>query len=177
MASSTLIPVSEYLSTTYRPDCDYVDGELQERNVGERPHAMLQGLLFSIFNANRRVWNVVAATEMRVQTGINRFRIPDVCVLRRSDPVDPIVHVAPLVCIEVLSPSDTIQRMQERIDDYVHMGVQNVWLVDPITRNAWIATADRSHNHVDAELTVPGTPIRISLADLFAELDDLLTQA
>jgi hypothetical protein len=32
MASSTLIPVSEYLSNTYEPDCDYIDGELQERN-------------------------------------------------------------------------------------------------------------------------------------------------
>jgi Uma2 family endonuclease len=177
MASSTLIPVSEYLSTTYRPDCDYVDGELQERNVGERPHAMLQAILASIFNANRKVWNVVAATELRVRAGPNRFRIPDVSVLRRSDPVDPIVKVAPLICIEVLSPSDTIQRMQERIDDYILMGVQHIWLIDPITRNAWIATADRSHNHVEAELAVPGTPIHISLAQIFAELDDLLTQA
>jgi Uma2 family endonuclease len=138
---------------------------------------MLQGLLFSIFNANRNLWNVVAGTEIRVQTGPNHFRIPDVCVLRRSDPVDPIVKVAPLICIEVLSPSDTIQRMQERIDDYILMGVQNIWLIDPITRNAWIATADRSHNHVDVELTVPGTLINISLAQIFAELDDLLTQA
>jgi Uma2 family endonuclease len=177
MASSTLIPVSEYLSTTYRPDCDYVDGELQERNVGERPHAMLQLIVGSIFNSNRSIWNVVAGTELRVQTGPNRFRIPDVCVLRRSDPVDPIVKVAPLICIEVLSPGDTIQRMQERIDDYISMGVQNIWLIDPITRNAWVATADRSHNHVDSELTVPGTLIRISLAHIFTELDDLLTQA
>ncbi len=177
MASSTLIPVSEYLSTTYRPDCDYIDGELQERNVGERPHGMLQTILAAIFNTNRNLWNVVAGTEIRVQTGPHRFRIPDVCVLRRSDPVDPIVKVAPLICIEVLSPSDTIQRMQERIDDYIRMGVQNIWLIDPITRNAWIATADRSHNHVDVELTVPETPIRVSLAEIFAELDDLLTQA
>jgi hypothetical protein len=25
MASTTLIPISEYLSTSYRPDCDYID--------------------------------------------------------------------------------------------------------------------------------------------------------
>ena len=31
------VPVSlqEYLETSYRPDCDYLDGELLERNVGE----------------------------------------------------------------------------------------------------------------------------------------------
>ena len=176
MASSTLIPVHEYLSTTYRPDVDYIDGELQERNMGERPHGMLQFAIAAIFNVNRRSWNVVAGTEIRMQINSSRFRIPDVTVLRRSDPVDPIIQVPPLICIEVLSPSDTIRRMQERIDDYLRMGVEHVWLIDPITRDAWIATADHSHTHVDSEFTVPGTPIRLGLAELFAELDDLLTQ-
>src|SRR5579875_879313 len=27
------ISVEEYLSTSYRPDCDYVDGEIEERNL------------------------------------------------------------------------------------------------------------------------------------------------
>ena len=176
MASATLIPVSEYLATTYRPDCDYIDGELQERNLGERPHGMLQFVLAAIFNANRRTWNVVAGTEIRARVGLNRYRIPDVTVLRRSDPVEAITQVAPLVCIEVLSPSDTITRMQERIDDYIQMGVEHIWLIDPMTRKAWTATADGSHHHVEAEFTVPGTPIRVSLAEAFAELDDLLTR-
>ena len=46
MATSTLISVAEYLSTSYRPDCDYVDGEVQERNLGEYDHANIQA--FSI---------------------------------------------------------------------------------------------------------------------------------
>ncbi len=33
MASTTLIPVSEYLATTYRHDCDYIDGEVVERET------------------------------------------------------------------------------------------------------------------------------------------------
>ena len=37
-----LIPVEEYLRTVYRPDCDYIDGEVLERNLGEKPHARLQ---------------------------------------------------------------------------------------------------------------------------------------
>ena len=115
MASSTLIPVSEYLSTTYRPDCDYIEGELQERNLGERAHSFLQSILVAIFNANRHSWKIVAGTEIRVQVGVERYRVPDVGVMRRSDPVDPIVKTAPLICIEVLSPEDRLQRMQERI--------------------------------------------------------------
>ena len=40
--ATTLIPIEEYLRTTYHPDRDYVDGEIQERNLGEREHARLQ---------------------------------------------------------------------------------------------------------------------------------------
>ena len=42
MKTAALIPVEEYLRTTYDPDCDYVDGEVQERNLGELDHSDLQ---------------------------------------------------------------------------------------------------------------------------------------
>jgi Uma2 family endonuclease len=176
MAPATLIPVSEYLTTTYRPDCDYIDGELQERNVGERPHAFVQGILFAIFNTNRRAWGVVAAPELRVQVSTNRYRIPDVSVLRRTDPVDTIVHTAPLICVEVLSPRDTMAAMQERVDDYARMGVENIWLIDPVSRHAYIAANGGFQAPTNGEFTVPGTLIRISLAEVFAELDEMQTQ-
>ena len=53
MASSVLIPVSEYLRTTYRPDCDYIDGELMERNIGEETHAEIQAILARIIGNHR----------------------------------------------------------------------------------------------------------------------------
>ena len=176
MASVTLIPVSEYLNTTYRPDRDYIDGELRERNLGERPHAVLQGILFAIFHANRRQWNIVALPEQRIQTSDKHFRIPDVCVLRRSDPVDPIVHTAPLICIEILSPADTLSDMQERIDDYVAMGVANNWVIDPVSRHAYVASTSGFQAPSDGAFSVAGTPIRITLTELFAEFDEIQTQ-
>jgi len=42
MATGTLVSVEEYLNTSYSPDCDYVDGEVLERNLGEREHSELQ---------------------------------------------------------------------------------------------------------------------------------------
>jgi Uma2 family endonuclease len=99
--------------------------------------------------------------------------VPDVCVLRSSDPFVPIIPKAPLICIEVLSPEDRIQRMQERIEDYAEMGVEHIWLIDPVSRHAWVATPDGSHNRVETEFTVPGTPIRIVLAELFNEFDEM----
>ena len=95
----------------------------------------------------------------------------------RSDPADPIVKTAPLVCIEVLSPEDRIHRMQERIDDYARMGVEHIWLIDPISRVAWVATPDGSLTRVPEAFTIPGSPIRVVLSEVFAELDDMLTPA
>src|SRR6266567_3517249 len=140
MATASLIPVSEYLRTAYEPDCDYIEGELQERNVGELSHGFLQLILAAKFHGNRREWNIVAGTEVRVQVAPDRYRVPDICVQRRSDPHDPIVATPPLICIEVLSPEDRMQRMQERIDDYARMGVEHIWLIDPNSRHAWVAT-------------------------------------
>lgn len=174
MATAALIPLQEYLSTVYEPDCDYIEGHLEIRNLGERPHATLQFILAKIFDANREAWSIESLPELRVQVAPERYRIPDVTVLRSSDPVDSIVQTAPLICIEVLSPEDRIGRMQERINDYHRMGVPNVWLIDPITSDAWIALPDGSHQHVSAEFTVPGTPIRISLAEILSELDTRL---
>jgi len=39
MATSTQVSLGEYMSTSYRPDREYIDGELRERNVGKwEPH-------------------------------------------------------------------------------------------------------------------------------------------
>jgi hypothetical protein len=42
MASTLLTSVNEYLNTSYSPDCDFVDGRIEGRNVGEHDHAALQ---------------------------------------------------------------------------------------------------------------------------------------
>ena len=33
----------------YRPDCDYVDGRVVERNLGERDHSKLQAAIAAYF--------------------------------------------------------------------------------------------------------------------------------
>src|ERR1039458_10379887 len=53
MATNTVIPVSEYLRTSYSPDCDYVDGEVQERNTGETDHSDLEAPLLEVLPGPR----------------------------------------------------------------------------------------------------------------------------
>lgn len=39
--ATTKVSLEEYLNTSYRPDVEYIDGELQQRNVGEIEHAKM----------------------------------------------------------------------------------------------------------------------------------------
>jgi Uma2 family endonuclease len=83
MATSALIPVSECLSTSYEPDCDYVDGEIQERNLGEQDHSDLQTRIAVLLSASPNLASIRVNTELRVQVKSTRFRVPDVCVRRK----------------------------------------------------------------------------------------------
>jgi Uma2 family endonuclease len=170
MTSATLVPVSEYLRTTYRPDCDYIDGEVRERNVGERPHTQLQIILGAIFREHRQDWHVIAMGDQRVQTSAENYRVADLCVIRESDPYELIVVTPPLLCVEILSRNDSLDELQERVNDYARMGVENIWAINPWKRLAYYATVRGFSQPEDGVLRIPGTPIEISLIEIFAEL-------
>jgi Uma2 family endonuclease len=91
--------------------------------------------------------------------------------LRADAPREQIITRPPLIVIEILSPEDRLSRFQDRIDDYLAFGVENIWVIDPERREAYTATASGLHSVHSNELTVPETPIRVVLSDLFAELD------
>src|SRR3954454_8058992 len=122
MDTGALVSINEYLSTSYRPDCDYVDGVIVERNVGEFDHSRLQTAIASYFHTRRKELGITVVTEQRVQVSPARFRIPDVCVTL-GIPDEQIFTRPPFICIEILSPDDRLSAMQEKVTDYLDMGV------------------------------------------------------
>jgi Uma2 family endonuclease len=139
MATGSLVSVQQYLSTSYRPDCDYVDGMVVERNLGQYDHARLQGAVFLYFEIRRKQWGLRAVPEQRVQVAPTRFRVPDVCVVK-GEPTEQIFRTPPFICIEILSPDDRVSEMQQRVQDYLKFGVPYVWILDPATRKAYRST-------------------------------------
>ena len=172
MTTATLVPLSEYLSTTYRPDRDFLEGELLERNMGEQPHSRIQIFLGYLFRLNHDSWAVRALSEQRVQVRPERFRIPDISVIRLTDPTDLILRKPPLICIEIFSSADTMGEIQKRVNDYAAMGVENIWAIDPWKRLGYYASTNGFRQTVDGILRVEGTPIAVGLAEVFAELDE-----
>lgn len=128
MPTAAAVSVSEYLRTVYWPDCDYVDGEVLERNAGEKPHSRLQKFLIILFSKNEQEWGVEALQEQRVQVAPTRFRVPDVTVITIPSSDDRILRATPVLCIEVLSSEDRMARVRERVNDYARMGGRSVAL-------------------------------------------------
>ena len=172
MATSALVSVEEYLRSDWSPDREYVDGEIQERNSGEYDHATLQDALLGIFRGHRALWHIKARPELRVQVAAQRFRAPDVTVLGDDHPAEQIIVTAPLLCIEILSPDDRFGRMDQKISDYLQMGVRSVWVIDPLAKAGYDCRGGHlSMWQVASRLRVPETAIDLDVPALFASLD------
>lgn len=170
MGIATLISVEEYLSTAYRPDCDYVDGVVLERNLGEQDHSNMQMALSAYLFNLRKNLGIQVFPEQRVQVKTTRFRVPDICVVAGPKPDEQIFTQPPFLCIEILSPEDRMNQMQERIDDYLAFGVRYVWLLNPKTKRAYVYTAEGIQEAKQGILRTESPEIVVPLAEIFGVL-------
>lgn len=167
MNTAVLVPLSEYLGKTYHPDCDYLEGVLKERNVGEMSHGAAQTKLAAyVLYMIRGFWAVV---EVRVQIKADRFRIPDVTIIRGGMPSERTFTLPPEIAVEVLSPDDRAADIQEKIDDYLAFGTPCVWVINPETRRAWIHANDGSREAKDGVLRNPAGDIEVPLSAIFPD--------
>jgi Uma2 family endonuclease len=168
---SARVPVEEYLATSYRPDCDYVDGEIEERNLGEKEHSILQRAFVFLFLTNQKSWSVEVFPELRVQVSPTRYRVPDITVVQTGVSWERILRKPALLFVEILSPEDRLSKVRERVDDYLKLGTEHIWIIDPELRKGYVCSRRGFQEPENGELDIPGTPIRVVLSELFEELD------
>ncbi len=168
MSVSQAVSLEEYLRTTYRPDCDWIDGELRERNLGQFDHARLQGFLTALLFFNEKNWKIIALPGQRLRVSAKCYRIPDLLVVSDDYDRSPVVNIPPLLCVEILSPDDSMREIVERCEDYLNMGVPAVWIFDPYRKRAYVKSSQGLHEAETNSILQCG-PIEISLAEVFAE--------
>ena len=171
MVTGALVSVEEYLSTSYRPDREYIDGVIEERNLGEDDHSGLQGALTVYLSLRQKQWKTRVRAEQRVQVSKTRFRIPDICVVLNPGPREPIITKPPFICIEILSKKDTVEGLQARIDNYLAFGVPFVWVINPRSRRAFVYTAEGSHEAKDGVLRTANPEFLVPLAEVFESIE------
>jgi Uma2 family endonuclease len=174
MATDVRVPVEEYLSTSYEPDREYIDGVLVERNVGEHDHSLVQTALGAFFHARRRECKIQVFTEQRVKVceTPKKFRIPDLCLMQTPYRRERVLTAPPLLVVEVLSPDDRWRDVLDKVSDYRGFGVRHIWIVDPSKRQVWTAARESLHQHEsDAVLDIPEIGAQVEFREIFEELD------
>jgi Uma2 family endonuclease len=163
-----LMDVDEYLRTSFDgADCEYLDGEVVERNWGERPHSDVQGNLTYLLRRLRARLGVRVVIEVRIQVNPHRFRIPDISVWRNDEVGGRIPTVPPFLAIEILSAEDRMVRVLPKTQEYLSIGVEWVWLVDPDEKSALIYSRESPAGAVCDVLRTENPHIEIPLADAF----------
>src|SRR5215813_1901767 len=76
--SPALVSVEEYLTTTYKPACEYTDGVLHQKPMPTRKHARSQGRL--AFLLIQGFPDFEAGTEFTVRVRPGKYLVPDVVV-------------------------------------------------------------------------------------------------
>ena len=168
MSTKLLMDVEEYLHTSFDgSDCEYLDGEVVERNMGEIPHGDVQLALGRALSTLRPTLGIRVIPEIRIQIHGRRFRVADLAVWRHDDIGTGIPTVPPFLAIEILSPDDRMSEMLERIHDYLSFGVPCVWLLDPRTHGAFVYTAGGMQEVKDGILRTADPEMAVPLAELF----------
>ncbi|MDR3771947.1 MAG: Uma2 family endonuclease [Terracidiphilus sp.] len=169
-AQITHVPVEVYLTSSYEPDAEYVDGVIEERPMGEWNHADWQAAILEFFRSRRHEWNIRSAAELRVQVSAGNFRVPDVTVTDRSLPVEQVITRPPIAVFEILSPEDTVARMMSKLADYERMGIPTILVLDPNGKH-FRYSGGRLEPLPSAAFDLPGSACRFDLAGIESLLD------
>ena len=129
MDTTTLITQREYDRTVFEHDAEYVEGRIVHRAMPTPPHSALQAFLVYILYVVARPLGFEVLPELRIRTRADRTRIPDVCLTHGMPSGVP--DKPPFLCIEILSPEDSIVELRTKIAEYLAMGVEFVWVTDP----------------------------------------------
>jgi Uma2 family endonuclease len=135
LPNSPLVSVEEYLSSSYDPDLEYVDGVLVERNKGDWLHSLFQSNI--LFHLRRKYPHLKVIAELRSSVTAQRYRLPDVCVLLEAPKTKYLLEAAYIV-FEILSERDTQTDVMEKLEEYANKGVLHIWLIDPRLQTIWV---------------------------------------
>jgi Uma2 family endonuclease len=161
-----------------------IDGELREKEMTKRNrgHSRIEfriGHLLSEWNeAQPEPRGEVLGGEAGVRIAKNpdttvgvdvAYVPPEVCAASPED--YPYLDGAPLLIVEVLSPSDRIEEIEDKVAAYLRYGVKRVWVVHPTFRTITVHRPDAEpqlynvNQSIDSSDVMPG--FKIALRDVF----------
>jgi Uma2 family endonuclease len=132
---------------------EWVDGHAVEKAMGLES-SLVGGNLITVLGAHVRLNNLgfVFHSEAGYQIPVGssrRVRKPDVSFVANgrfpdNRPPRGNSRIAPDLAVEVISPNDTSEDIEQRIADFLSVGTRLFWIVYPATRSVWVLRRDGS---------------------------------
>lgn len=143
-------------------------------------HGEVQGnVYFRIkqFLQTNNLGRVVTESGVLIERGPDTVRGPDVSYYSKERlPLDKRVvgyhDQPPDLCVEVVSPSNSLRQLKGKVKEYLFAGVRLVWIVDPEDRTVTVIIDPLESRTLEAGATLDGGDVlpgfTCKVADLFA---------
>jgi Uma2 family endonuclease len=161
---------------------EVVDGQIVEKTLGTRAAniaTLLTGLLVPFVRAHR-LGRVMTESLFRLDPAAKLERRPDVAFVsnerwpwNRRVPDEAAWSIVPDLTIEIVSPSNTANEVQGKVQEYFRAGARQVWVVYPKTFQIYIYDAPNQirvlgrGDELDGGALLPG--FRLAVATLFED--------
>lgn len=170
-AETNRVPLDVYLSTSWEPDAEYVDGMIEERPMGEFDHSSWQHAIELWFARHAKEWSIRVRPELRLQVTPGNYRVPDITILDRQRPIEQVITHPPLAVIEILSPEDSLARMLKKLREYQLMGIQTILVLNPGGDDHYRFSASGLMPLEETAFVLPGSSCRFDLDEIKKLLD------
>jgi Uma2 family endonuclease len=151
--------------------------------TGEEHGAIQAELMFLLMTYLRKndVGKVYPADLIYVLSGdddnIRVVRKPDVSFVRKerlkTENRDKPYYQPPDIAIEIVSPSETVEETRAKINDYLHYGTHQVWVVYPRTKQVEVYLTDGTARTYNADDTLSGGDLLPSFTVQVAAIFDI----
>ena len=159
------LTLEQYRRVFFRPDAHFVDGRIIPRTLGDRVHSDAVSALIGALQPVCGALACRSCISLRLQVSPTHIRVCDLVVLDPKAPREQVPTHPPLLCVEVLAPTQTAADELDTLTDYLKMGVENIWLIDPLHRAAWTFDVTGLHEADPTRLNLRDTPIDVDLRE------------
>jgi len=153
-----------------KPAYEYWYGQALRKPMPTVLHGIVQAILVMLLESAG--WNT--ASEVRLKVVREVEPVPDLIAVRGKFK-GRYPAAAPELCVEIMSPADTLAKTLDKSKQYIAWGSEHVWIIDPEKRTAWDLSAEAPGlSWIPPEGSLRIAETAIDLSAIFAGVDKKL---